>query len=361
MLSILHRYILGEISKYFLLVMVAVIGIYLAVDFFEKIDDFMENGVPLSRALWFFILKTPLIISQITPVGILLSVLITFGLMGKHNEIAATSASGISIFYLSKPIIGMGILASILLFFFTEIFVPFSAYKSNDIWLNEVRKDQIESSRANEKDIWLKGPRSISHIGHYNPHTKKLYRLTFNEFDEKFALKLRVDARMAFFRNGIWYLEEALFQSIGDGEKPADIQFFAEREYPLPYNPDELRQVVKTSEEMNIIELYRHIRKIEMEGYDARVYRVDFFAKFAFPLVCLVMSIMAAGISLRKITGDGIGVSIAYGIGISFLFWFVFSFCRSLGYGEILPPAAAAWTADIIFLSLGAYSLLMAE
>jgi hypothetical protein len=33
-----------------------VVGIYVAVDFFERIDDFMEANLPLSKALIFFFL-----------------------------------------------------------------------------------------------------------------------------------------------------------------------------------------------------------------------------------------------------------------------------------------------------------------
>ena len=45
-MSIISRYIVREILRYFSLILLAVVGIYLAVDFFEKIDNFMESGVP---------------------------------------------------------------------------------------------------------------------------------------------------------------------------------------------------------------------------------------------------------------------------------------------------------------------------
>ena len=39
---ILDRYFIREIFKYLGIILTAVIGIFLAIDFFEKIDDFLK-------------------------------------------------------------------------------------------------------------------------------------------------------------------------------------------------------------------------------------------------------------------------------------------------------------------------------
>ena len=83
---ILHKYLIQQITKHFCIIMAMVIGIYTIVDFFERIDNFMEAGAPLSAAVQFLLFKIPFIIAQILPVGILLSILITLGLMSKKNE-----------------------------------------------------------------------------------------------------------------------------------------------------------------------------------------------------------------------------------------------------------------------------------
>jgi lipopolysaccharide export system permease protein len=53
-MTILDKYLSREIFRYFFMVLVLVVAIYLAVDFFEKIDNFMEAGLPFSRAIDFF-------------------------------------------------------------------------------------------------------------------------------------------------------------------------------------------------------------------------------------------------------------------------------------------------------------------
>ncbi|KKL53361.1 hypothetical protein LCGC14_2276200, partial [marine sediment metagenome] len=75
-MSIIYRYLIREIFKIFGIVLTLVIGIYVFLDFIEKIDNFMEAGLPFSKAFIFFLFNIPFIISQITPIGILLAVLV---------------------------------------------------------------------------------------------------------------------------------------------------------------------------------------------------------------------------------------------------------------------------------------------
>ena len=53
--------------------------------------------------------------------------------------------------------------------------------------------------------------------------------------------------------------------------------------------------------------------------------------------------------------------AVVYGLSASFLYWIFYSFCVSLGYGEMLPPVLAAWTTNFIFLCFGVWTLLNAE
>ena len=148
---IINKYLIKEILKYFSIVLTMIVGIYVAVDFFERIDNFIKAGVPLSKAFIFFIFKIPFIIAQIIPVCILLAVLITFGLMTKNNEIIALRSSGVSIYYLLKPVLLTGFLFSILLFFLSEVIVPITMEDANKIWLGDVRKESAIVSK--EKNI----------------------------------------------------------------------------------------------------------------------------------------------------------------------------------------------------------------
>jgi len=358
-MSIIYKYLTAQILKYFGIVMTFVIGVYLAVDFFEKIDDFMEAGLPLSKVFVFFLFKIPFIVAQIIPVCILLAVLIVFGLMTRNNEIVALKSAGVRIYYLLKPVLIIGLFFSIILFFLFEVIVPITMAKTNQIWLREVRKESVVISK--EKNIWIKGNRMITRAKYYNPTEKTLFGVTLNQFDEDFRLIRRVDAKKGVYRQGKWLLHEAMEQKLNKENMNYDVTFHVKRVEKLNFLPDDLERVIKKSEEMTFNELLAYIKKVEAEGYDARIYRVDLYAKTAFPFVCILMCMVGTGITVRGKIKDGLPVVIAYGIGIAFFYWIFYSFCLSLGYGEMLPPWIAAWTANLVFLCFGALTLLNAE
>ena len=348
-MSIIYKYLSREILKNFGVILVAVISIYIAVDFFEKIDDFMEAGLPFSRAATFFIYNTPFVVAQIMPVGLFLAILVVFGLMSKNNEIIALKSSGVSIYALLWPVISLGLMCTILLFFLSEVIVPISTGKANEIWLREVRKEMAITTR--EKNVWIKGNRAIIHIRFYDAANRTLHGISVNRFDEDFNLIRRVDAKKAVFQKRKYEQKTGKYQ----------IKFYDERAEVLDFVPADLKRVMRKSQEMSFKELMGYIKKVEKEGYDATSYRVDLQAKIAFPFVCIVLCLVGTGLSFRGRINESLPVVIAYGLGIVFLYWIFQSFCVSLGYGETLPPLIAVWTANIIAACAGVLVLLYVE
>ena len=382
-MSIIHKYLTEEIFKCLFFVLAVVVSIYVAVDFFEKIDNFMEAGLPFSRIFVFLTFKIPFIIAQIIPVCILLSVIIVFGLMTKNNELIALKSSGVSVYYLLKPIFIIGLILSLLLFFILEVIVPITMERANEIWLKEVKKESAVISK--EKNIWIKGNRLITHITYYNSLEKAIFGISINAFDENFKLVRRIDAKKGLFKNGEWFLYEVIEQNfiidnqvllhmekewslyevieqnLNQANNQYRIKLYEEKVEKLDFLPDDLQRIIKKSEEMNFSELSNYIKKVEAEGYEATIYRVDLYAKIAFPLVCLIVCIIGAGIAFKRKIKEGLPVNVAFGIGIAFLYWIFHSFCVSLGYGEMLPPIVAAWSANLIFSCFGIVILLNAD
>jgi len=357
MVTIIARYISLEFIKVFLIILSAVVSIFLAVDFFEKIDDFLEAGLPVTRFLIYTQYQIPMVIAQITPVALLLGVLIVFGLMNKNNELIALRGSGVSSYYLLRPVVGISVIIAAGLYFLSDVVVPISASKANKIWLEEVRKKAVATSR--NKNIWIKGNRSIAHIRYFNPTDRTISGITLYFFDEDFRLHRRVDATTGRFEADQWVFYKLMEQKFANRQDRTEyeIQYHDRRVEPLNYIPDDLKRVAKKSEEMNFFELLQYVRSVQAEGYDATNYIVDLHAKIALPFVCIIMSLMAAGFAFRRRMREGIAISIAYGIGVIFLYWSVHSFSLSLGYGGRLPPILAAWLANVVFSILAIVTL----
>ena len=357
-MTIIHTYISRLFFKYFSLVLGVVIVIYLSIDFFGRIDKFLAADIAPALIAAFFLYKIPLIVSQITPVAVLLGVLAAFGLMAKNNEIIALKSGGVSLHYLLIPVVVIGIGMTVFLFVFSEAVVPLSVVKANRI---EELRHQKRVTTTREKNIWIRGDNAITHIDYYNPADQMVSGISIVYFNRAFALTRRIDAKTGKFESGNWVLFDCLVQENLDAtDRNHQVVFYDEKICALDLAPADLLRVAKESEEMPFMELYRYIRKVESQGYDATKYRVDFYAKTAFPFVCLIIALFGAGLALRGTTREGMAISFAYGILTAFVYWSFYSFCLSLGYGSVLPPLLSAWTANLIFFiaaGLAVYNL----
>lgn len=358
-MNILSRYLRSQFIKYFSLIMIIVLGLYTLIDFVEKIDDFIEQKLPLTLAFQYFLLNMPFVMSQITPLATLLAVLITFGLMNKHNELIALRAGGVGLVSILPPVLRFGAGSLILVLLIAEIITPLTVSQANAIWTQKVRHQEVAVTR--QKDIWLKGHQSIMHLKFYNTKTRTARRVTIHRFDGQFQLRERIDAREAVFQDAHWLLSRGIVHQYDSQTGHFTSKVFEARIVQLDITPDDLARAAPQTAEMNFFQLKDYIIEVEKDGYDAGRYKVDLHAKLAFPFVCILMVLVGTGLAGGGKLKEGLPLSISSGIVIAFLYWIVFSFCVSLGYANKLPPFIAAWTVNLIWLCIAVFLLINAE
>lgn len=356
-MKIITRYLYRQFFIYFFLSLATFLIIYLVIEFFGKIDKFIEASVPLDITFLYFIYQSPFIILQLIPVSVVISVMLMLGLMNKHNEVLAMKCSGFSMYNISYTLMGISVMIGIGAFFLSESIVPVTSSVSNRIWNSNVEK---KNNRGSYKlsHIWYRGKKSIYQIRTYDKKSKIIEGITIFFFNKDFTLNKRIDARKAQWKNSGWCLNDGLIQdlSINGGEK---LKRFLTYNIQLPETPENFERSIKSPEEMSFWELRKYTRKIKEEGYDSSQYRVDLNIKIAFPFICPVLTLVGIPIALRRRKG-GIPFSISIGVGISFLYLLALGLSRSLSVSGVLPPLLGAWMANLLFSLFGIY-LLFAE
>ena len=354
-----EKYLSRQIFKYFSYILLMVVGIYLIVDFFERIDDFINAEMSFDVVLIYTLFKIPFIIVEIMPVGVMLAIIIAVGLMSKNNEILALKSAGISVHSLLRPVLMVGTAFAMALFFIAEAVVPITMGEANQIWMTKI--DNIEYVSTIDKNMWIKGNRTITHINYYDPGKKTIYGLVHNFFDEDFRLIRRIDADNGTYLNGQWQLTRAIEQTLDSDTRTFRSQFHQTLTEPLELLPDELKQIARETNEMGVRDIFEYIRQVESEGYSANSLWVDLHIKIAYPFACIIMCLIGFGVAINPRIKEGLPMGITTGLGLLFLFWISYSFCVSLGYGEMLPAIISVWVADIVFFCIGILILLNAE
>jgi lipopolysaccharide export system permease protein len=357
-MRIIIRYFYKELLTLFFISLVTFLIIYMAVDFFGKIDNFLEAHVPLTVALSYFLYKIPLSIQQLIPVSVLISVMLMLGIMNKRNEILAIRNCGLSLLNISYPIIAISVLIGIVCFFLSESIVPITSSKANNIW--NIRVEKRDSKGAYKlSHLWYRGKDSIYQIRAYDSRNNTIEGLSIFFLDKDFRLIKRIDARKAAWINNRWYLNEGLIQHMEpDGSRKS--ARFTNHTIQLPEEPQNFERSMKAPEEMSFWELRRYTKKIRQEGYDSRSCQVDLHIKIAFPFICPVLTLVGIPLALRR-KRSGIPLSITLGIGISFLYLLTFGLSRSLAISGALPPLLGALIANLLFSLFGIYLMLAEE
>jgi lipopolysaccharide export system permease protein len=348
---IIGRYVSQELAKIFAICLGAFISIYFVIDFFEKVDDFLESDLPISLALEYFLLKLPLMAQQGIPMGVLMGTLIVLGLAARSNEITALKASGANPLLVAGPVILVALLLSILDFALAEYLVPLTSTRANYIWSAKVKKRPAPSSFTQEK-LWYKSGQTLYNIRVLHPKRQMMEGVTIYKFDRNFHLVNRLDARRGQWDGEVWIFSDGVFLSRTD-DGNFTMKRFRQRRMELNERPDSFQHLEKLPEEMTLGELGRYVSKIKSEGYDATRYRVDFHAKIAFPFTSVIMALMGIGIALYQGKRGGIAVGVAVSVALAFIYILIFQLVLSVAYAGNLHPLLAAWTPNIFFAMIG--------
>ncbi len=354
-MKIITRYISKEFLKLFAITFMTFVMLYMLVDFFEKIDNFIETG-STEYAPTYFIHKLPFVAVQMAPVAILMSTIITLGIFSKNHEIIAMKANGISLFRIGAPFIVTALIITIINFTISELIVPHTNRKVNEIWRYHVKKKPPELIYKHEQ-LWYKGENTIYNIRSFNSRTKTLEGVIINQFDRDFRLVRRIQAHSATWRTDYWAFYNGVVKE-RDENGSYRITPFKEKNFSLVESPEDFEQVAKYSDEMGFAELREYAKKIAREGYDACRYLVDMHIKLSFPFICVIMSLIGIPLALRKEKGVGIATGIGISLGIILLYLATSVIARTLGYSEVVPPVVAAWFANILFGTIGLFLLL---
>jgi lipopolysaccharide export LptBFGC system permease protein LptF len=193
----------------------------------------------------------------------------------------------------------------------------------------------------------------------YDPERNQFGNISSFELNPRtFQLAQRVYASRAHWSDNLqqWVFEKGWFRSFNGEEvnnfRTFEVDTFAELNEPPSYFKKEVRQ----SQEMSYDELSRYIRDLQQSGFDVVRLRVQLQKKIAFPLITLVMAVLAVPFALsagRHGTLSGVATALI----IALVYWVTSGLFEAMGNVSQLPPVIAAWSPDLIFGLAGGYMI----
>jgi LPS export ABC transporter permease LptG/LPS export ABC transporter permease LptF len=361
---ILDEYLVREFLGMFFLVLAGFVLLMLVFTFFELVGDILRNRISLTIVGEYLLNLTPSMLYQIAPLAILIAVLVTFGVLNRNSEIVAMKATGISLYRLVIPIVSIAAVIALGLFAFDQYYLPQANRKQEA--LRSTIKGRPPQTFLHPEQKWLFGeprtgePSRIFYYQFFDPNAEEFANLSVFEFNPStFAISRRIFASRAFWdtRHSSWTFENGWAR---DFDGPIQTQYrtfhftsFAEiSEEPGYFTKESLQ-----SQEMNFGQLDRYIRDLRQSGFDTMRLRVALWHKLAYPLIAIIMAMLAVPFALtmgRRGSLTGIAVAIA----VALAYWMIDGLFGAMGNVNYLPAAVAAWSPDLLFALTGGYLLL---
>jgi LPS export ABC transporter permease LptG/LPS export ABC transporter permease LptF len=361
---ILDDYVLREFLTTFALVLSSFVLLFLVFTFFELLGDIIRNRTPLVTVGAYLINLTPSMVYLITPLAVLVAVLVTFGVLTRTNEFTAMKATGISLYRVMIPILAVSAVLAVCLFLFDQSYLP-TANRRQEA-LRSVIKGRPAQTFLRPDQKWIFGrqepgkPGRIFYYQFFDPDQNRFANLSVFEFNpENFALSRRLFASNVRWEPELqqWVFEHG-WERRFDGEAVSSFGQFSVQTFPeITEQPQYFKKEALQSKEMTFGELQRYIRDLKQSGFDTKQLSVQLHTKLAYPIVTLVMAVLAIPFALTM-GKRGSLTGIATAIGLAIAYWVVNLTFQQLGNVNFLPTLLAAWSPDLLFGLAGAYLLL---
>jgi LPS export ABC transporter permease LptG len=348
----------------FLLVLSGFVLLMLVFTFFDLVGDILRNRIPLPTVGAYLVNLTPDMLYQIAPLAVLIATLVTFGVLNRNSEIIAMKATGISLYRLVIPIVSISAILALSLFLFDQYYLP-QANRRQEALRNTIKGRPAQTVTRPEHN-WIFGqphpgePGRIFYYQFFDPDRKEFANLSVFEFDPStFSLTRRIFASRVFLDtdNSAWRFQDGWVRDMNGAETLAFREFRQTTFSEIHEDPGYFTKENKQSQEMNFGQLNEYIRDLRQSGFDTMRLRVALWHKLAYPLIAVVMAILAIPFAL-SMGRRGSLTAIAVAIAVALAYYVVNGTIESMGNVNYLPAALAAWASDILFALLGGYLLL---
>ncbi len=360
--SMLQRYVLRSFFTVLILCLLGSVILFLVFDLFERIDLFIKEGVALALIFEYTSYKIPLIVNLMLPVALLIATILSIGRLSQLSEITAMRACGVSLFRVVRPLMFVGFAAAVISFVAGETIIPSATRRVDEIYNLDIKK-KAEKGKYSRANFWYRKGSRFYNVGLYDSRNSTLQGVSVIELDGNFRLERRTDAREAKWGGSAqvgWTMFDVI-ETVVDKKGNFDSSAFASTPLLIDEEPADFYNMERNAETMSYRELRDYLAKQRAEGVSVTAYLVNLAAKISFPLVNAIVVIIAFPFALVSARAGNLALSFIAAVSIGFGYYIVHALSLSLGNAELIPVLPAAWTANILFGSLGGYLMVTME
>ncbi|MCC9607678.1 LptF/LptG family permease [Blastopirellula sp. JC733] len=370
---IIDRYLLVQFIKSFLIFFISFTGLYVVIDSFNNLDEFLRYGEQTGRGAFPILIEyyTPRIFTFFNMTGgilTLIAAMFTVTWLQRHNEMTALMAAGITKERIVRPVIIAVAFIAVLGALNREFVVPeYSDALSRNAqdWLGESAK-QLQPKYDNLTDVLISGNHTFANEMRIEAPKFRLPR-------SQPGVGTKLNADNAFYKPAEGDRPSGyLLDNVTEPENLAEVSSLFDRDdnvfvmMPKDYSwlaPNQcfviseltFEQLTASREWRNSASTWALVSALRNRSLDFGAdVRVEIHSRLTQPFLDMTLLLLGLPLVLKN---DNRNVFVAIGLCgvVVILFFGVTMASRGMGANYMISPALAAWFPLMIFVPFATY------
>ncbi|MDR2865110.1 MAG: LptF/LptG family permease [Spirochaetaceae bacterium] len=344
---IIDRYIVKHFLPVFFVAMGMFVMIVVLIDLFVNLVNYLNYEVGFKEIIKVSCYYIPKSMEYALPVSLLFAVAYSLGDLYARNELGSIISSGIPFWRLSYPLLFIGVLMSIISFFFNDrVVIP--TLKTKNELSRQLKHMQNTDARSNVV-IKVNDGNRIYAVDYYDYDNLTLNGISVIEKDKTENFKTLVRAQSALWTGSYWDFSNAVIYEWGDDLLRVR-DFLSTDQYRD--DPELFRRSAINSADLNAKDARYLIEDLKRVGLPYTAAQVDYYHRFSFPatsFIVIILSLSMAGRFRKNILLMSLLTSLSVSV-IYYIMEMISTMMARLGY---IPPAAGGWFPVIFFTFIG--------
>ncbi len=362
-MTIFDRYILRQHLPSFLFGIATFTAIFVGTDVLYSLANLMvDYNAPLHLVVRIFFLSLPEILVLTLPMGVLISVVMTFGRLSREGEITAFRAGGVSIKRLAYPVLVAALVLGGVNILFNETVTPLAQERVRE--LRYYARYDREMPLSQENIYMAPVDRSTGKVdfmfyAHFFDGKEQLKDVIFQDYEDG-RLVAVIEAEEALWREQQWVFINGRSYQFVAGERVLQGTFSQYRIPELQRTPSQIALGRKPTREMSMSELREVILSRREENREALEYEVFYHQRWAVPLASFIIVLLAAPLGIqptRSGTSIGMGVSVC----LIFAYYMLMTVGSALAEAGHISPVLGGWLQNFVFGFIGFVMLVFTD
>ncbi|RUM87604.1 MAG: hypothetical protein DSZ23_05555 [Thermodesulfatator sp.] len=347
---ILERFIAARFFSFLVVLFFGLTGLYLLIEAFEKLPDFLDAGVSFFTTAVYFCLISLNIIFELSPLIILLAGLMTLVTMGKSRELMALRSIGISTRRISMPILAGAMILAVVFTTMKIFLIPEANKAANLILKMETGVSSKDRGTVAEGGrLYYRGKDSILTGQILIPDGSMLADVEWMFFSPSYKVSMIIACAQARYVDNRWEFTRGVKRQ---DEKSS---FFDRLSVDIDLTPQDLLAIETPVEEASASQLLKAILRLRSLGLPYHKQETTLLSQLLYSFLGVSLLFACLPLVFFRVEG-GAAVGLVLGTGIGFGVWALWNMAVSMGKTGAILPFIATMGPHIFLISAGIWA-----